>query len=109
MPYLDPNAIIPEAKLTKYLLIRLPKDDKSQFLAKAGYTLSNWQDLTRDLRQQILPLEATPTVLTEFGQKFEIHGTLTGPLGVTLNVITVWIVNQTETRFVTLVPLSISR
>lgn len=104
MPYLDPNAIIPSAKLTKYLLVRLPKDDKSQFLAKAGYTLSNWQDLAKDLRQQILPLEATPTVLTEFGQKSEIHGTLTGSNGVTLNVITVWIVNQTETRFVTLVP-----
>jgi hypothetical protein len=104
MPYLDPKAIIPEAKLTQYLLIRLPKDDKSQFLAKAGYNLSNWQELARDIRQQILPLTATPTISTKFGQKYEIYGTLTGANGVTLKIITVWIVSSTETRFVTLVP-----
>ncbi len=104
MTFLDPNAIIPEAKLTKYLLIPLLKDDQSQFLAKAGYTLSNWQDLVKDLRQQILPLKAIPSSLTEFGQKYEIHGQLVGVNGVTLNIITVWIVTKTETRFITLVP-----
>ena len=55
MTFIDPNAIIPTAKRTKYLLIPLPKDDKSQFLAKAGYTLSNWQGLVRDLRNKFYP------------------------------------------------------
>lgn len=104
MTFLDPNAIIPEAKLTKYLLIPLAKDDKSKFLAKAGYTLANWQDLVRDLRQQILPLKATVSSLTEFGQKYEIKGKLVGVNGVVLKVITVWIVTNAETRFITLVP-----
>ena len=49
MPYLDSNASVPNAKLTKYLLIQLPKDDKSGFLAQAGYTLENWQQLKQDL------------------------------------------------------------
>ena len=104
MAYLDRDAVIPEAKFTKYLLIRLPRDDKSQFLAQAGYTRQNWQQLSQDHWTQILPLEAIPTINTEFGQKYEIEGELTGPNGVTLRVTTVWIKTPTSTRFVTLVP-----
>jgi hypothetical protein len=37
MATLDPNAVIVKAKLTEYLLVPLAKDDKSQFLAQAGY------------------------------------------------------------------------
>lgn len=106
MTYLTPNAIIPEAKLTKYLLVRKQKDDKSQFLAQAGYQLDNWQNLEQDLRTQILPLKAVLVKQTEWGINYNITGALTGPNGVTLQVITGWIVNfnPPETRFVTLVP-----
>jgi hypothetical protein len=45
MVFLAQEAIIAEEKLTKYLLVPLPKDDKSQFLARAGYTVDNWQQL----------------------------------------------------------------
>ena len=65
MVTLDPNAVIVKAKLTEYLLIPLAKDDKSQFLAQAGYTIENWQQLEQDLREQILSLEAIPTVQTQ--------------------------------------------
>ena len=50
MATLDRNAVIVKAKLTDYLLVPLAKDDKSQFLAQAGYTIENWQQLERDLR-----------------------------------------------------------
>ena len=60
MATLDPNAVIARAKLTEYLLVPLVKDDKSQFLAQSGYTIENWQQLERDLREQILSLEASP-------------------------------------------------
>jgi hypothetical protein len=50
---IPPNAIIPEAKLTRYLLIFRPYDDKSKFLAKAGFTLKNPDDLMLALRQVI--------------------------------------------------------
>lgn len=43
--FLPADAVIAEAKLTQYLLVPLPKDDKSKFLQKAGYTLDNWQQL----------------------------------------------------------------
>ncbi|MDB9312519.1 hypothetical protein PN462_05330 [Spirulina sp. CS-785/01] len=104
MTYLPPDTIIAEAKLNQYLLIPLPKNDKSKYLAQGGYVQENWQQLERDLREQILPLEAIPIEQTKFGQKYEIRGNLTRPNGVTLSIVTVWIVTPQATKFVTLVP-----
>ncbi|HAZ49957.1 MAG TPA: hypothetical protein DDW76_22885 [Cyanobacteria bacterium UBA11369] len=104
MAYLDPNAVIAAEKLKNYLLVLLPKDDKSQFLSQAGYTQENWQQLEQDLREQILPLDAVPTTNTQYGQKYAIAGTLTGPNGKTLAVRTIWIVASGITKFVTLFP-----
>lgn len=105
MTYLDPNAAIAKTKLRNYLLVLLPKDDKSQFLAQAGYILDNWQQLEQDLREQILSLEAVPTAETPYGQKFVIVGSLTGANGTVLSVKTIWIVSAGLTRFVTLFPV----
>ncbi|UBF25007.1 hypothetical protein K9N68_25720 [Kovacikia minuta CCNUW1] len=104
MANLDRGAVIAEAKLTKYLLVPLLKDDKSQFLALAGYTLENWQQLERDLREQILPLEAISTGVTRYGQKYAITGNLSGPNGNAIRVKTIWIVADGIARFVTLFP-----
>ncbi|WP_013324407.1 DUF6883 domain-containing protein [Gloeothece verrucosa] len=102
--YLDPNAVIAQEKLTEYLLKFLPKDDKSQYLAQGGYTLDNWQQLEKDLREQILILEAQPTVKTQYGQKYQIIGFLTCPNGKILRVKTIWIITDTITKFITLFP-----
>lgn len=104
MATLDPNAVIAETKLTKYLLILLAKDDKSQFLAQAGYNLENWQQLQHDLREQILPLEATSTALTQYGQKYVITGNLISPNGKTIRVKTIWMITEQRAQFVTLFP-----
>ena len=100
--YLNQNAIISPNKLTNYLLILLRKDDKSQYLAQGGYTLDNWQQLERDLREQILTLEAQPTLKTKYGQKYQIIGTLICPNGRSLKIKTIWIVTEKTTKFVTL-------
>ncbi len=104
MATLDPNAVIVKAKLTEYLLVPLAKDDKSQFLAQAGYTIKNWQQLERDLREQILSLEVMPTVQTQYGQKYAITGELRSPDGITIRVKTIWINTGDVTQFVTLFP-----
>jgi hypothetical protein len=104
MPFLDPNAVISPAKLKDYLLVLLPKDDKSQYLAQGGYTQDNWLQLEKDLRQQILTLEATPTTTTKYGQKYEIIGNLRGVNNKIISVKTIWMVTSTETKFVTLFP-----
>jgi hypothetical protein len=43
------NIVIPERKLTNYLLTLRARNDKSGYLAQAGYELSNWELLQRDL------------------------------------------------------------
>lgn len=104
MATLNPNAIIAEAKLTKYILIPLAKDDKSRFLEQAGYRLENWQQLQQDLREQILPLEAIPTVSTQYGQKYAITGNLISPNGRGIRAKTIWMVTERRTQFATLFP-----
>lgn len=78
---LPPNTIIARAKVTDYLLRPRDEDDKSGFLGIAGYTLENPDRLINDLRSQILPLAAEQVEETEYGPKFQIRGTLTGPTG----------------------------
>ncbi|NEP54956.1 MAG: hypothetical protein F6K65_41725 [Moorea sp. SIO3C2] len=104
MGLLSQDAAIPEAKLTQYLLISLPKDDKSKFLEKAAYTLDNWKKLEEDLRTQVLSQPAELIETNKYGQKYCIRTTLTGENGVALNVKTIWMVTPKATRFVTLVP-----
>jgi hypothetical protein len=105
MTYLNQNAVIPEAKLTKYLLVWKQKDDKSGFLAQAGYTLNNWQQLERDLRG-LLANEAILDRETPFGNIYKVEGVLVGYNGVILEVATFWMVDSlsNETRFITLLP-----
>jgi len=104
---LSSNAIIAEAKLTKYLLVWRQADDKSKFLAQAGYTPENWQQLEAALRSHILPLEAVPADnQNPFGDVYEIRGVLLGVNGVDLAVVTVWMIEyETQvTKFITLYP-----
>jgi hypothetical protein len=103
---LPENTLIASEKLTNYLLVWRKRNDKSEWLASAGYTLENWQILERDLRNQILSENAVPTERTEFGQMYEIRGRLVGPKGKSLSVISVWITDSESgnTRFITMFP-----
>lgn len=104
---LPQNAVIAPTKLTKYLLIRRDADDKSKFLAQAGYGQENWQQLEADLRNQILPLEAIASdEPNSFGDVYEIRGILMGVNGVRLAVVTIWMVEYEtqQTKFITLYP-----
>ncbi|NJM59827.1 MAG: hypothetical protein HC849_05895 [Oscillatoriales cyanobacterium RU_3_3] len=104
MVFLPRNATIAEKKLTQYLLVSLPKDDKSKFLAQAGYTLENWQQLEQDLRAQILTQPARSIETTRYGDKYAIRGCLRGINGVELQILSIWMVANGTAKFVTLVP-----
>jgi outer membrane receptor for Fe3+-dicitrate len=104
MVFLPQDATIAQAKLTQYLLVLLPKDDKSKFLAQAGYTLDNWQQLEQDLRTQVLTQPAEPIETTRYGEKYAIRACLRGVNGIELNILTIWMVTNDTTKFVTLVP-----
>jgi len=103
---LPDDAIIAPEKVTRYLLVSQARGDKSAFLKRAGYTLEDSDQLLRDLRTQLLPLDATLLHSTEFGDFYEIRGTLTGPNGVTLRVRSIWMEEKLSgvTKFITLVP-----
>jgi len=57
---LPAETVISEDKVVRYLLVPQLRGDKSSFLQKCGYELSNAAHLLRDLRNQILPLDAVP-------------------------------------------------
>ena len=90
---------IDERKLTKYLLISLPRDDKSKFLAQANYTLKNWRILKDDLVNLAKLGTAEYLTSTPYGDKYKIRGEFQG-----LKVITIWMVANDRAKFITLVP-----
>ena len=100
------DAVIASEKLTRYLLVKRPVGDKSEFLKQAGYSLDNWRQLEQDIRQQILSKDAVSIERTEYGEFFEIRASLTGPNGVGLNLRTVWMQESGSgiTKFITLYP-----
>ena len=103
---LPSDALIAMEKLTSYLLRMRVEDDKSRFLAGAGYTLENPDRLMHDIQSQLLPLPAEFLELTEYGLKYRIRGTLSGPNGRELPVDSIWMTEDTtqRTKFITLYP-----
>jgi hypothetical protein len=103
---LPADAVIAREKLTGYLLRKLPENDKSGFLALAGYTTENRERLEADIRAQILTQEAEFVETTEYGGKYRIRGHLTGPNGRRLQVLTIWLTENATgmTKFITLYP-----
>ncbi len=98
--------IIQEQKLTNYLLIYQPKDDKSEFLARAGYTLQTWQLLRQHILKAVEELDVTETIATEWGTRFRVKCQWSGLNGRRLRVVAIWQSDKGSdvTRFVTLYP-----
>ena len=98
--------VIQDRKITHYLLIFQEKDDKSQFLAKAGYGLQNWQQLKEDILNAVIDAPIVTTVATVWGPRFTVNIQLQGPNGQQLSVVTIWQqdLEADSLRFVTLYP-----
>ena len=105
MKILD-DAIIPGEKLTQYLLMPQRKNDKSGFLAQAGFTQENPDLLEQAIRQLVANNEAELDGQNEYGTFYRVVGDLHGPKGV-LTTVTVWIqlTNDNRYHFVTLKPV----
>jgi hypothetical protein len=103
---LPADAVIAFEKLTKYLLVKQARGDKSAFLAEAGYTSANPEQLLQDLRTQVLSKEAVPIGITKFGELYEIRAVLTGPTGTAIPIRSIWMREHLShvTKFITLVP-----
>ena len=88
---LPPDSVIAIEKFTLYLLVPQSESDKSEWLARGGYTLANAHLLQNDIRVQLLPLEARPAQTSPFGSTYEIRGEFVGPSGITIGVRTIWL------------------
>lgn len=101
---LSSDASITREKIANYLLIWRPENDKSQFLAQAGYTQPDADRLAKDIREQLLSQDAQFEKTTEYGEIYRIVSQLRGPNGQTLRVVSIWMIEAASgvTKFITL-------
>ncbi|MDQ3460422.1 MAG: hypothetical protein M3498_14160 [Deinococcota bacterium] len=103
------HAYIPPAKLENYLLslIHPLGKSKAKLLRAAGFDSKSANVLARHLLTIASSEEVQESVLTPYGMKYLVDGSIRTPLGKSLLLRTVWIVERGETkpRFVTAYPL----
>ncbi len=87
---LPSGLVIQDRKLTHYLLVYQAEDDKSEFLASAGYTLQNWQLLKRDILKAMTIAELAEVMPTDWGTRFKVKAQWDGLNGQRLKVIVIW-------------------
>lgn len=100
------DAIVPPEKITRYLLLPRPWDDKSQFLARAGFVAAAPDKLESAIRRMAEGFEATEDGENEYGTFYRVIGSLDGPNGVALPVVQIWLQWKLDGtyHFVTLKP-----
>ncbi len=99
------DVVIPLEKLTEYLLVPRARNDKSKFLAQAGFTKENPADLEQAIRDLIARNNAVRERENRYGIFYSVRGELVSQSGA-LSVVTIWIVltGDEKFRFVTLKP-----
>jgi len=100
------DAIIPDHKLTRYLLVPREQDDKSKFLAQAGFTLDNPEQLKAAIRQLADTVEAIEDRSNEYGTFYRVEGQLIGINDRKLSLTTIWLKRKVDSQFqfITLMP-----
>ncbi len=86
---LSDDVIIPEAKISQYLLVYQEQDDKSKFLAEAGFTPSNPDQLKTAILKLVQTTEAIEDSKNEYGIFYRVEGNLKGSRD--LAVVTIWL------------------
>jgi hypothetical protein len=102
------EAIVEPAKVRDYLLsTHHPVGRfKAAVFFSLGYTTEDWTTLRDDLVSLARDGDARPGQDSEYGRKYEVSGTLTGPNGRSRRFTTVWLVPLGESRpkFITAFP-----
>lgn len=90
------EAVMPEAKFTKYALDPTKGDGGKAkgFKTALGYDLSNYQDLIRNIRKNLTNYPAQEVSENEYGKRYQVIMRLQGPNGKTANVLTGWIIDK---------------
>jgi hypothetical protein len=103
------KAEVSETKIVKYLLSTTHRAGKSKaaFFMEQGFDPQQWEELDRALRQHAIDNEVARQEQTIFGIRYVVDGVLKAPDGRSLNVRTVWFIDDDgdAPRFVTAHPL----
>jgi hypothetical protein len=100
------DALIPMEKLTRYLLVPRSRNDKSKFLAKAGYIEGTEVALVSAIRGMNARVSASKQQANGYGTFYRVDGTLVGVNSVNVAVTTIWLERKVDGifQFITLVP-----
>jgi hypothetical protein len=88
------NAVIPSDKLEKYALDPTNSVGKNKavvFKSALGFDQSNWRLLSQAIIDELPYYEAILGKDDEFGQRYTVIMSITGPNGNTADVVTGWI------------------
>jgi len=92
-------AIIPDQKITQYLLVFKQRNDKSKYLNQAGFRLENWEQLKTAIQIIIQENEAIEDITDEYGTYYQVIGELKGINNRKLPVITIWQKRKVDNKF----------
>lgn len=98
------SAIVPDRKITAYLLSLTHRDgrNKAAFFMRYGFTADDWQTLSAALKRHAADHEVVATETTVFGTNYVVEGPLLTPDGRSPRVRVVWFIATGE-RIPTLV------
>lgn len=93
------NAIIPDSKLTQYLLVFKQRNDKSKYLEQGGFTSQNWKELKTAIENLIHEHEAIEDITDQYGTYYQVIGKIAGINNRQLPVITIWLQRKSDEQF----------
>ena len=103
------QAYIPKPKLTEYLLSETHEvgKAKAKYFRSLGYTEVNADQLADSLLMIAKSKEVSQAVTTPYGTKYIVQGDICTPIGTTVRIRTVWVVESgyKRPRFVTAYPV----
>jgi len=103
------NAIVPEAKITLYLLSETQEDGKHKavFFKHFDFTVDDWKILKNALLRHVLENEVASILDTLHGKHYAIEGKVETPLGRKPLLRSIWAVDEEQAapRFITAYPL----
>ncbi len=102
------QAIVPQAKITEYLLSLSHEDgrSKARFFLSFGFSLERWQTLAGALLAHAANYEVAKIEPSPFGLRYVIEGIISAPDGRTPHIRVVWFIEteKDRPRFVTAYP-----
>lgn len=103
------NAIVPDTKITRYLLdlTSIDGESKARFFISFGFTISAWEQLADALKRHAQTNPVMNTRPTRYGINYNVEGTIESPDGRNPMIRSIWkIDNDAEfPSFVTAYPL----